>query len=145
MLCGLWSSSYHPIERDLARCGQPVETAGIGAEHGGVVGNGDELQTQCQPLFVFTRKPQNRPVAAPNDAGGAENLQDRFHIGPQSRGLAPLPRLGQKSGQLAMNIRQEPQTCHSGAPRAEVSRRDVGFCPVIDNDGKIGMPFGEGG
>jgi len=35
---------------------QPIEIACIGAKDGGVVGNGNEIQTQREPLLVFTGK-----------------------------------------------------------------------------------------
>ena len=64
----------------------------IGPKNRGVVGNGDEIKAQCQPLFVFAGKLQSRPVAAQRMRAGQKPALPRRCRRPAAISVTSRPR-----------------------------------------------------
>lgn len=127
--------------RIRGRC-QPIHPPRVAGEDGGLFGFGQVLQRFPQreePARPAAGQLDDRPVAAEEQAFGAEDFERVIQVGPEIGGPpAGVVRFGHQAAEFADHIGPGGQGAHTGAPAAVGIGRawgsDGGFGTVIEDE-----------
>jgi hypothetical protein len=73
---------------------EPVEGEGVGPKNRCMMACWNPFEAHCEPVRVIAGKLENRPITSPEDALGAEDLQQCLDIRTQGSGIAPFSCFG---------------------------------------------------
>jgi hypothetical protein len=98
---------------------------------------------RLDPARVVGDEIDNRPVAAEDEAVGAEDVEDRLEIWLQPRRRPVRAVFGEDARNLAMHMFQVAEALHVAPPRLEGAIGDFGLGHVVDDDGQVRIALDE--